>query len=190
MGSSTITCPRCKKTLPDDFFNQPGLGPCPHCGAAVLAAVFPARWRGSKKGKEAENLVLHEHASCFYHPDHKAVIVCESCGRFLCNLCDVEFDGRHLCPGCIESGFKKSRFKSLDNQRFLYDNLALTLALLPVLMWPFTLITAPASVFVAIYFWKAPGSIIPRTRVRMILALTLGGLQTLGWCALFYKWIT
>jgi hypothetical protein len=190
MGASPVTCTRCKQALPDVFFNRADLNACLNCGAMLTAAVFPARWRGSKKGKEAENIVFQEHASCFYHPGHKAATVCEHCGRFLCNLCEIEFDGRRLCPGCIESGFKKSEFQSLDSQRFLFDNLAMTLAVLPLIVWPLTLCTAPAAIFIAIRYWKEPSSVIPRTKIRRIFAILLGSLQMLGWSALFYKIIT
>ena len=63
----------------------------------------------------------------------------------------------------------------------LVSGLALTLALVPLLLWPFTLITAPAALFVAIRFWRAPGSVVQRTKIRLILALFLALAQIVGW---------
>ena len=46
---------------------------------------------------------------------------------------------------------------------------------------------APMVIFMAIRYWNAPTSIIPRTRVRSIVALALGGLQTIGWSVFIYS---
>ena len=37
----------------------------------------------------------------------------------------------------------------------------------------------------AIRYWKAPPSILPRTRVRSVIAIVLALLQIAGWIALF-----
>jgi hypothetical protein len=117
----------------------------------------------------------------------RAVVPCSECGRFLCALCDIEFNGRHLCPQCLEVGEKKHKMKSLETQRVLYDEIALTLAIIPVIfIWP-TVITAPMSLFIAIRHWRSPLSIIPRTKIRFILAILLSGLQITGWMFLFIK---
>ena len=131
--------------------------------------------------KELTRLVTEGEASCFYHPNKKAVLPCEACGRFLCALCDVELNGQHLCPACLASGQKKGKLSNLDNRRVLYDSLALTLALLPLLVWPFTLITAPAALFIAIRYWRAPGSLVQRTKIRLILAMFFALAQMAGW---------
>ena len=82
-------------------------------------------------------------------------------------------DGRHFCPACLETGKTKGRIKSLDNQRTLYDSIALSLAVLPILIFYFTIITAPMALFVAIRYWKTPQSILRRTRIRAIAAIVI-----------------
>jgi hypothetical protein len=79
---------------------------------------------------------------------------------------------------------EKSALKELDRDRILYDEVALALSLLPLLMWPATCITAPATVVVVIRCWKRPSSVIPRTKIRFVLALLVAGLQIFGWIAL------
>jgi hypothetical protein len=32
-----------------------------------------------------------------------------------------------------------------------------------------------------IRYWKAPGSIIPRSKIRFVLAFLIAGLQIVGW---------
>lgn len=64
--------------------------------------------------------------------------------------------------------------KSLENHRVLYDSMALWIAIFPLLLYPFLIITAPLAIFVAVRYWHRPSSIIPRTNIRKILAIFLG----------------
>jgi len=130
---------------------------------------------------------MDDEASCFYHPDKQAVIPCDSCGRFLCSLCDLELDNMHLCASCLETSQEKRKIKNLENHRTLYDSVALHLAVLPVLIWFTTIITAPVAVFLAIRHWKTPSSIIRRTKIRLILAMLIAGGQIVGWTAFIYS---
>lgn len=161
--------------------NTVGLVACPVCQTPIQAIVFPALVRGPQAVAVAERVAGEIESDCFYHPNKKAIILCEYCGRFLCALCDVELNNQHLCPTCIETGAKKERIVDLQRQRFLYDSLALSVAGLPLLMWPVTLLTAPAALYIAIRYWKKPTSIVGRTKTRMILAILLATLQLAGW---------
>ena len=179
--SSAVTCSRCKNPLSRESLNTSDLFRCPACGAELLAMAFPALVKPAERGGSGELLLDDSEAGCFYHPRKKAAGVCAHCGRFLCGLCDVEFDGRHLCPACIESGGKKGRIKSLDHGRLLYDDVAMAMAIFPmILIWP-TLLTAPIALYIAIRYWRAPSSVVARSKLRMILAMLLAGLQILGW---------
>jgi len=153
----------------------------------VRVDAFPALFQEHEKGQSGENTILENESSCFYHTKKRAVVPCAVCGRFLCALCNIEFNGQHLCPQCLEVGEKKRKMKSLETQRVLYDDIALSLAIIPaIFVWP-TLITAPMSLFIAIRHWKTPLSIIPRTKIRFIIAIVLSGLQITGWMFLFIK---
>ena len=68
----------------------------------------------------------------------------------------------------------------------MHDSIALSLSLLPVVIWPVTCLTAPAALFYAIRHWKSPTSILPRTKVRYLAAdpLLAGGDRRLGDAAL------
>ncbi len=186
MSSGLITCTRCKAFLLGEVFNTPDLVPCPSCGAAVRVDVFPAFFRGPAPGLAGENVLTEGESSCFYHPQKKAVVPCEACGRFLCALCDCELNGQHLCPTCLETGKTKGKLKNLQNRRTLYDNLALALAVFPLLIFYFTIVTAPMAIYIAIRHWNTPSSIIPRTKIRYIIALALASLEIVGWVVLIY----
>lgn len=174
-------CVKCENPLPWEAFSRADLSPCPSCGALVRVDIFPALFREPDQGRRGETLSADQGASCFYHHNKKAVIPCESCGRFLCALCDVELNDRHICPSCLESGKTQRKITHLENNRVLYDTIVLALAVIPLLMiWP-TILTAPATLFLAIRYWNTPTSILPRTKFRFISAISLAGLQIVGW---------
>jgi hypothetical protein len=89
----------------------------------------------------------------------------------------------------VESGRKKGRIKNLQNERTLYDSIALGLAVYPMVFplgWYFLFLTAPMTFYVALRHWKAPLGLVRRSRWRFILAMILAGLQIVGWIALVY----
>jgi len=181
MSPSSVCCTKCQALLADKLFNQPALQPCPACGTPIQVEIFPALFRPFTPGKAGEPIVVDGESSCFYHPQKKAAVVCVACGRFLCALCDCELGGQHLCPACLEAGQQKGKIKSLENHRTLYDSMALALAAYPLLIFYFTIITAPAALFVAIRHWNSPSSIIPRTKIRFVLAIITALMELAGW---------
>ena len=119
------SCPGCRSPLGESMFNRPGLAPCPLCGVPVQIEIFPALFRPAARGRGGEALLVAGESSCFYHPQKKAVVPCDGCGRFLCALCDCQLQSEHFCPACLETGRQKGRIKRLENQRTLYDAIAL-----------------------------------------------------------------
>lgn len=185
METNAIACLRCHTVLPRGAVNTPAPVPCPACGALTMTAVFPAMFQPVASGSAGERLVAGDEAGCFYHPAKRAATVCEMCGRFLCALCDVDFNGQHCCPSCIERGVQKGKMPSLDSYRMLYDSAALGLAVLPLFFCAFASVaTAPMAVYVALRYWNSPGSIIGRTKIRSVFALALAGAQILVWLIL------
>ena len=178
---AAVTCTKCGLVLTETLFNQPDWSRCSSCDSRLRVEVFPALFNAPAGVATAQSILAEGEASCFYHPTKRAVLPCETCGRFLCALCDVELNGQHLCPACLASGQKKGKLSNLDNRRVLYDSLALTLALVPLLVWPFTLITAPAALFIAVRYWRAPSSVVQRTKIRLILAMFFALAQIVGW---------
>jgi len=166
MTESVIACTKCQTPLANDLLNTASAVPCPACNALLRVWAFPALFAPAKRGSAGEAILIDSEASCFYHPQKRASIPCDACGRFLCPVCDVELNGEHLCPGCLESGRSKGKLTQLETKRTLYDGMALSAALLPVLAWPITLLTAPAAIFLAIYAMRKPTSLLPRPRIR------------------------
>jgi hypothetical protein len=180
-----IQCPKCNAWLLEAIFNRPEMSPCPACGVPLKVQLFPALFRKTAPGQSAETILTEGESSCFYHPQKKALRPCDGCGRFLCALCDCELNGQHFCPGCLEIGKTKGKIKSLENQRTLYDGIALSLAVYPLLIFYFTLVTAPMTLFIALRYWNSPSSLVRRAKPRFVVAILLALLQISGWVIFF-----
>jgi len=176
-----IACSKCATPLSTETYNSGRTEMCPRCGASVIVYVFPAFYREISEGLQPEALLIDSEASCYYHPDKKAVVPCSMCGRFLCALCDVQFTGKHLCISCLETSGKNKKISNLENHRVLYDSITLWIAILPMLFFFVTIITAPLAIFMVFRYWKAPSSIVSRTKLRFIAAFLFAGLQIAGW---------
>jgi len=186
--ASALHCAQCKWPLPPESWNREHGMACPGCGTRVLVTVFPAIER-EPKGEQPEALQDPSEATCFYHPLSRAAVPCDDCGRFLCRLCDLPADGRHLCPGCFQVALQGRKLNEFDTKRTMYDSIALLLATLPALLIWIPIFTAPAALYFVFRYWKAPGSVAPRTRYRYYLAAVLaiveiGAIVFLIWSAL------
>jgi hypothetical protein len=179
-------CPKCSSTLPGAMCNTPAPVRCPACDAIIQVEIFPAFFQPAVAGPSAEPIVEEGVSSCFYHDQKKAVTHCDACGRFLCALCDVEFNGQHVCPVCLQSGKQKGRLLHLESSRAVWDSAALFICLAPLLLWPIVIATAPIAIGVAIFSFFKPGSIIPRTRIRAWLAIVLSLLELAVWVYVFF----
>ncbi len=180
-----IACPNCRTIQPASKINTGELYPCPQCRVRIRADVFNAFHRPVSQGPPGHAVHEQGQAECFYHPGKQAVAPCSACGRLLCALCEVELDGSIFCLSCLQAGRDKQKITTIENQRPLYDSMALALALWPMLFIFPTLLTAPAAIYFAIRYWRTPTSILPRTKIRHILALLLAGGQIVGWVIFF-----
>lgn len=185
MSSGRVACVGCKRDLPPDFEDAADFLGCPACLNHLRVFAFPALRRSNAPAVAAPTIAAGE-ASCFYHPAKQAVVTCESCGRFLCGLCDIEIGDAHRCPSCLEAGKEKRQLATVETSRTLYDGLALVLAIVPLIFWPLTILTAPAALFIVIRYWRRPLSILPRTRIRFVVAGVFALAQIGGWATLFY----
>ena len=172
-------CPECHGALPADTWNLNYPTICPNCRAVLAAFAFPAQVR-EHPAAVPEPAVEGGEATCYFHARNKAVAPCDQCGRFLCALCHVDISGQNWCPSCIELHRRRGRLAYLDTRRMLYDNLALVLALSPIVLlpfWPIAIVTAPATLFVVFFYWRKLASLVPRTKARFIVAGVLAGIE-------------
>ncbi len=57
----------------------------------------------------------------------------------------------------------------------MYDSVALAFAIFPAMMFWGVIFGAPAALWIVFRKWRAPGSIVPRTRIRFYLAALIRG---------------
>ena len=175
-----LPCPNCKRVLGPEAWIDATSGVCLRCETSFEFVPFPAL-TATRARLAPQAAVLAADSVCYFHPENRAEAVCDSCGRLLCPVCNIPFAGQHLCPTCV-AATKKSDAAPAVRQRTLYDACALALALMPLLIWPFTAITAPMALGVVIYGWRKPGSIVRgASRVRFVLAGILALAQIGVW---------
>lgn len=179
--SQPLVCGQCLTPLPWAVCNvQHQRTTCIACGAVVQAHCFPVFFERPAQGAAASAAVPREDATCFYHDTKQAVAICDQCGRLLCALCDIDMHNAHRCPACIESGRAKGKLTQLESRRIMHDNIALLLAISPLVIGWLGMLVAPAAIFYAIFRWRAPGSLLPRSKFRFVLAILLALLSMSG----------
>jgi hypothetical protein len=188
MSSSEILCPGCCTPLPRAHFNTGNFERCPTCQAEVQAEVFAAAFRSIGPGQTGERILVEGESSCFYHEQKKAVVPCDACGRFLCALCDVDLNGKHVCPQCLDTGLQKGSLQELETRRAVWDSAALFVAMMPIVVFPFwfmTVITAPIAVLLGVLAYFKPNSILGFSRFKAMAAIVVGVLQMTLWGLMF-----
>jgi hypothetical protein len=153
---------------------------CTLCGASNQVRLYPSAL-ADQAPIRTESAVEGE-ATCFDHPSKRAVAACSQCGRFVCQLCSVEFANQVWCPSCVAAGLGKARPAKAETSRTLYDSLALMIPVGGLILYPFMVLTAPASLVMTVLKWKQPLSLVRRNRWRFIVAILLS-LAELGLCA-------
>lgn len=179
-----IKCSKCETVLPTELLTAIETVECPGCAAKTRVEVFPRLMRPVEEGRLAESVLGDEDASCFFHPENRAEVPCDGCGRYLCSVCDLELEGRHICSTCLESGHGLEREDRFVRERVLWGSIVLSLSLLPLLIFYFTIVTAPLAICLAVVHRKSPGSLVRSGRVKLVLGSIIAGLQIIGWMAL------
>lgn len=162
---------------------------CPSCKTKLQIDCFPALLK--PKQAKATDIYLDEksNASCYYHPDKKAIVPCSSCGRFICSLCDIEFEGQHICPQCFQKGRTRKKLKNLEKTRFLYDCFAMDLSVISVLIFYFSIITSPIVIYIVFRHWNSPRSIIHTSRIRFVIGISVALIQLVIWISVILFFI-
>lgn len=162
---------------------------CPACQATLQVIPFPALGRQAPTGGASEPVANPDDAACFQHPTKKAVVPCDACGRFLCALCDLEVEGQHLCPACLESGRRKGTVAALERSRTRWDQITVTLAALGLVTGCLAPVAAVANLVITVLKWNQPQSrvasgratMVGATAIAWVLALVAAGIAWSEW---------
>lgn len=180
MQPADLPCPACRRPLPNDAHGLAALSACPSCGEELEAIPFPALGRGVPVGSVAEPTAAPEDAACFQHPGKRAVVPCDACGRFLCALCDLEIEGSHLCPTCLEAGRRKGTVAVLERSRTRWDRIATALTLLILVCGVAAPVTAIANTVITVLQWRKPQSRVAPSRAFLLAATIVSWVLTVG----------
>ena len=181
-SAPVINSPCCKR--PFDL-SQAGEAFCFACHTKYTLVEFPAlrATRVVSRARAADTAA--NDATCFFHAQNQAETVCDSCGRFLCSVCAVDYGGRTLCPACIAAGKTTHGAQALPSQ-WNPDGLALLLATAPVITVILTLVTAPAALLLIALNWKNRKTVpVRRVRWQRWLAALLALAQIAFWTLIF-----
>ena len=177
-----IPCARCSTPLPKWELASGDRAVCTFCSAPNTVRVFPALFvrRAAVEAAPA----FEGEAACFDHPAKKAVASCQQCGRFVCQLCAVEFGGGVGCPYCMAGPLIAQPADPNVTSLTLWDSIALTLPLASLIFYPLNLLAAPSAVTIAIWKWRQPLSLVRRNRWRFVAAIVIALAELIGWTAI------
>src|SRR5271157_4388125 len=175
-----VPCARCNMPLPKWELATSDQAVCTLCGSRNTVRVFPATFT-QQRGPALPEGAAEGEAACFDHPAKKAVAACQQCGRFVCQLCAVEFGAETWCPSCVAAGAGQAKAAHTETSRTLYDSIAFTLPLSSLILWPLTVVAAPAALAVTLMKWRQPLSIVRRFRWRFVAGAAVALVETGLW---------
>lgn len=195
-----VKCTSCGGGIPELLFRQGGTVPCPICKCIVHALMLPALYKSPLHAPPSlpNDRPAPGEATCFYNPGRRATKGCDHCGVFISDAWAAQWGSQTVCLKCLEELRSKNSDTRFESKRTLWDNVALSFSIGPwilavallmtLALYPFaimvimlTFLTAPAAIFVALRYWNAPRSMVPRGRGRLVWAAMLGVLQLMGW---------
>jgi uncharacterized paraquat-inducible protein A len=185
MSHRLLTCSYCRAPLPAWHLQTTNLEACPRCGTQQWVTAFPAALRDAAPPNLGQPLRSEEESSCYYHADKEAEVPCDSCGRFLCGLCTISFRGRQLCPSCIDTGLKTEQFGPTRSHYPAYDTIAMLLVILPMIIFPIVVFTAPIALYYGVRALRGPRVPARSTTLRAAIAMGLATVQ-LAFVILFW----
>ena len=142
---------------------------CSSCGAQLTVYRFPALMRQLPLETSEASKAQADEATCYHHPERRAEAVCETCGRFLCGLCGIHFNGQTLCPACLALRQTAAADAHIP-RRVRYDRIAMLCVLLAPFVYCLSFVNAGVALFLCIRYWKTPLSVLPRSRWRFVVA--------------------
>jgi hypothetical protein len=186
--AASLSCPNCSQPLPVDLFISGQSMQCPGCRSQVEAYTFPEFHRDSSS-HPGIHLAQENGTVCFFHSRYRAMTPCDSCGRFLCEICAISVGDRQLCAECFSQLRDQRNETGLVHYTALFDNVALFLVIAPVVtlvFWIFTIFTAPISLFLSFFYWSRQWNLVRRSRLRFAMAILLSILLIEFWAFFFY----
>ncbi|WP_438479664.1 zinc finger domain-containing protein [Oleiharenicola lentus] len=187
MTLTKLACPKCRRPVPEVYWRGVDRVRCPSCETEFEQIRFPAM--EARRTIDTAASIQSGEANCYFHAQNRAEAACDGCGRYVCSVCRVPMGGKQLCPSCLEASGERRKLP--ENQRVLHGHIAIVIAILPIIIWPLTLVTAWVAIGWCIYGWKKPASITNKHgrggRWRFIVAGLAAAIQLTVWAFVFTR---
>ncbi len=189
--------------MPEQLFRQNGSASCSLCKKVVHALILPSFYKSPFLAPPSlpSDPPAQGEASCFYNPTRRATKCCDHCGVYISDAWAAQWGSQTVCLKCLEELRSKNGNTQFEAKRILWDNVALIFSVGPwliaialfmtLILYMFsplvimlTTLTAPTAIFIALRYWNAPRSLVPRGRGRLVWATVFAVLQLIGWVAL------
>ena len=191
MAGVALECPSCRTALPDGLDVAPTVERCASCSTRLRIATFPALFLAAPEAKSNATAIESGEATCFHHEQKRAATSCDACGKFLCQLCDVEVPHGHFCTQCFEAGARQGNIPEFERARIRYDSIIVTMVIISLLFWFLSPLLPLAAIILGFAKRKAPPSFVSRSRLRLNIALTFAVLEFIGSSALWIAiWVS
>lgn len=184
---ASLHCPFCGYHLsPTVLGTGSEVVTCGACQRLLHASVFPAfAEANAQKPPLLPDPPAEGEAVCFYNPGRRATTSCKHCGVLISDLWAAQWGSDTVCLKCLDHLRAKGKDERFETGRTLWDNVVLGLAAWPFIppltaMYCMMTVTAPAAVFLGLWHWRTPGSLVPRGRWRLVLGLLLALLELGG----------
>ena len=156
-----------------------------YTGSNHSVHLFPAVVRSSNSAN-AETIMESGQASCFFHEESPATALCDVSGRMICDLCKTEWKGKTVSMAALHSLAKGDVSSDTITSRTNWDTIALTLVVLPILVWPLLVLTPPVALGICLFKWRAgPTGIVRKSRWRYVVAAIIA-IPEILWGAFFW----
>ena len=184
-----IQCPRCHNAMelppapetPQEVF-------CRACMSRQSYLTFPAFEREPIRGQVATPILVEGESACFFHPNKRAQVPCDLCGRFLCALCELEIGEKHFCSGCLTTAQQRGSLSQMERRRFVPESAALCFAALGLVL-PLAIFTGPIAIFFTVRSFTTQGSIVGRKTFILVIAMLLVLIQFIVLLMAFVEWM-
>ncbi|HEX5791255.1 MAG TPA: hypothetical protein VFY13_08870 [Luteolibacter sp.] len=189
-----LSCPACKsaRSVPYEGMQDSNLR-CRACDHPISAILLP-RLFATAPPPPLPGAVIPAtgEAPCFYDPTQKATCLCSQCGVLVSDAWSVQWGSQKVCQRCFDKLRSNQRDSRFETSRLIWDNICLLLGLVPFTPFTYFLVifSAPAALILGLRSWNKPGSLIPRSKFRLTLAIVFASLQVLLCVVLFYMLVS
>lgn len=175
-----VPCPKCKTVAQIEDYISSEFIRCRKCSEQLFISVYPALFKPLDTGVSAEKLLIDTEASCFNHAEKKAVSVCESCGIYICALCEISNGKKTVCANCYSQNLATKK-DAVTKDYVSYSRVASSIMLYSLFMYPVLVVTAPAALIYSIkHYGKPEGYFRSKQNVRMGINIAVSLTITVG----------